>query len=173
MEDSNLKNLLAITFLALLIAPNLLHAELSKDPTVTSSSQGIGVEAAEAKDPIMAEVFSVLPGMLIHGSGNYYAGDYKFGTKMLTMELFGAGLAMWGYDVIHQPENWGPYFGSNSQQAGYWIKAAGVAMMSISWIGDVATAGEAADSWNKDHALELQMDSFNGTGARLSLLAKF
>jgi hypothetical protein len=168
-----LKKLLAIALLAVLAAPNLLQAEPSKDPTVSASSQNIGDEEVEAKDPIMAEVFAVLPGVVIHGAGNYYAGDYKFGTKMLTMEIFGSGLALWGYDVIHQPENWGPYFGSNSQQAGYWIKAAGVGMMCISWIGDVATCGDAADSWNKDHALELQMDSYNGTGARLSLLAKF
>jgi hypothetical protein len=168
-----LKKFLAIALLALMAAPNLCQAEPGKDPTVSGSSQGIGDEELEAKDPIMAEVFSVLPGIVIHGSGNYYAGDYKFGTKMLTMEIFGSGLALWGYDVIHQPENWGPYFGSNSQQAGYWIKAAGVAMLSISWIGDVATSGAAADSWNKDHALELQMDSFNGTGARLSVMAKF
>jgi hypothetical protein len=168
-----LKKLLAIALLSVLAAPSWLAADASKSPTVSTGSQGIGDEEIEAKDPIMAEVFAVLPGIVIHGAGNYYSGDYKFGTKMLTMEIFGTGLALWGYDVIHQPENWGPYFGSNSQQAGYWIKAAGVAMMGISWIGDVATAGDAADSWNKDHALELQMDSYNGTGARLSLLAKF
>jgi hypothetical protein len=46
-------------------------------------------------------------------------------------------------------------------------------MVLISWIGDIATASEAADSWNKDHALEMQMDSFDGTGAKLTLVAKF
>lgn len=168
-----MKKLYSIALLLLLAPAVGAPAETIKDSSLRATSQSIGDEEIEPKDPFMAEIFSVLPGAVFHGSGNFYAGDTRFGTKMLTMEILGGGLSMWGYNVIHQPENWGPYFGDNSQQAGYWIKAAGVGMVLISWIGDIATASEAADSWNKDHALEMQMDSFDGTGAKLTLVAKF
>lgn len=168
-----MKKLLAIGVFLALAWPSQGICEPSKDPSIRATSQSIGDEDVEPKDPFMAEIFSVLPGVVFHGSGNLYAGDYEFGTKMLTMELFGAGLSLWGYDIIHSPNDWGPYFGDNSQQAGYWIKAAGVGMIIISWVGDVATASGAAESWNKDHAIDMQLDSFNGTGARLTLLAKF
>lgn len=136
-------------------------------------SQTIGDEDVEPKDVYMATIFSILPGIVFHGSGNYYAGDYNFGTKMLVMEIFGGGISIWGYNIIHQPQHWGPYFGNNTPQAGYWIEAAGVAMLCVSWVGDVATAAEATESWNKDHQLEFQMDTMDGTGARLTLMAKF
>jgi hypothetical protein len=168
-----LKKLFILALPLLLALAAGAPAETVKDPSLKATSQSIGDEEVEPKDPFMAEVFAVLPGVAFHGSGNFYAGDTKFGTKMLTMEILGGGFAMWGYNIIHQPDNWGPYFGANSQQAGYWIKAGGVAMVLISWIGDIATASEAADSWNKDHALELQMDSLDGNGAKLTLMAKF
>jgi hypothetical protein len=152
--------------------PLLLAAEtINSGPSKVN--QNIGDEDVEPKDVTMATIFSVLPGVLFHGAGNYYAGDYQFGTKMLVMEIFGGGLALWGYNVIHSPQNWGPYFGNNTPQAGYWIKAAGVGLLAVSWVGDVSTAAGAADSWNKDHQLEFQMDTFNGTGARMTLAANF
>lgn len=167
-----MKKILSIALLLLLTQAPWARADMIGN-SGQGGAQSIGDEELEPKDPLMAEVFAVLPGLVFHGSGNFYAGDAHFGTKMLTMEMFGGGMAVWGYNIIHQPDNWGPYFGSGSVQAGYWIKAAGVAMIVVSWIGDVATASQAADDWNKDHSLELQMDSLDGNGAKLTLLAKF
>lgn len=146
---------------------------LAQAPTLEQNEQNqggesIGDEDTQAKSPYMATMFSVLPGVIFHGMGNFYAEDYDFGTEMLVMEILGAGVSVWGYNVIHEPSHWNAYFGHDSQQAGYWIKAVGVGMLSISWVGDVATAPGAAEQWNKDHQLELQMDSFNATGVRLT-----
>lgn len=170
-----MKKLLTLLFISLLALPGQgFSAPQGQDSALRSSaSQSIGDEEVEPKDPFMATVFSIMPGLVFHGAGNFYAGDHEFGTRMLVMEILGGGLALWGHNMIHQPDNWGPYFGNSMPQAGYWVKAAGVGMMAISWIGDVATAPEAADTWNKDHALQFQMDSYDGTGARLMLASKF
>jgi hypothetical protein len=155
------------------VTPSLSLA--AEDPAVRPGHRNIGDEELEPKDPALATTFSVLPGVLIHGFGSYYAGDYEWGNKMLVMEIIGGGIALWGFNMVHSPENWDPYFGGaeNSKQAGYWIKAGGVTMLALSWVGDVAYASEAADSWNKDHQMQFQMDSFNGTGARLMLASRF
>jgi hypothetical protein len=170
-----LKKLFLLLLLAALYAvPNSAFA-VPDDPTARASNRAIGDEEIEPKDPALATVFSVLPGIVFHGSGNYYAGDYEWGNKMLVMEIIGGGIAIWGHSLIHESSNWDPYFGSdqNSQQAGYWIKAGGVAMIFASWVGDVATASDAADSWNKDHQMQFQMDSYNGTGVRMALGTSF
>jgi hypothetical protein len=170
-----LKKLFLLLLLAALsAAPNCAFA-MPDDPAARASNRNIGDEEIEPKDPVLATTFAVLPGIVFHGFGNYYAGDYQWGNKMLVMEIIGGGIALWGHSLIHESSNWDPYFGSdaNSQQAGYWVKAGGVTMLVVSWIGDVAYASEAADSWNKDHQMQFQMDSFNGTGLRLAFAGKF
>lgn len=171
-EGTVLRKLLFAAILLVFGLPSFASAAsvLSQN---TGASQRIGDEDVEPKDPLMATVFSILPGMVFHGSGNLYAGDYENGTRMLVMEIFGGGIALWGHNIIHQPENWGPYFGDNVDQAGFWIKAAGVGLVCVSWVWDVATAPGAADEWNKDNQIRFQMDSYDGTGARLALATNF
>lgn len=169
---------LALSWPALAVAADqaydllLASSDVNMGPAA-KGAQNIGDEDIEPKEPYMATIFSILPGIVFHGSGNYYSGDYEFGTKMLVMEIFGGCTSIWGYQVIHYPQHWGPYFGNDTPQAGYWIEAIGVGLLCVSWIGDVATAADAAESWNKDHQLEFQMDTMDGKGARLTLLAKF
>jgi hypothetical protein len=137
-----------------------------------AQSQNIGEDEVESKDPLLATVFSIMPGIVFHGFGNFYAGDYDNGTRMLTMEILGGGLAIWGHNVIHNQGNWSVYFGDQTPSAGYWIKAAGVGMMAISFIWDVSTAGEAAQSWNRDHQINFQMES-REDGLQLALSKRF
>lgn len=137
-----------------------------------AKSQTIGADEAEGKDPMLATVFAILPGVVFHGFGNFYAGDYEFGTRLLVSELLGAGIALWGHNVIHNSSDWTPYFGDSSQQAGYWIKAIGVTLICASWIGDVSTASEAAQSYNKDHQIQFQLES-RYDGVQLALTGHF
>ena len=123
----------------------------------------ISDEEIKGKDPMLATVFSLLPGCVVHGFGNYYAGDYDFGTRMLITELVGGAVWAWGEHIIHNPQDWTAYWGESqdytTQQAGYWITAGGVALFLLSWLGDVATAHRAADSYNQDHQIEFQLDT--------------
>lgn len=135
-------------------------------------SQTIGDEEAEGKDPLLATVFAVLPGIVFHGFGNFYAGDYDIGTRCLVAEVIGVGIAFWGYNIIHESSNWGPYFGNNTDQAGYWIKAGGVTLIAASWIYDLATAAESAQSFNKDHQIQFQLEG-RYDGVQLALAHKF
>ncbi len=124
-------------------------------------SGNISESDIHGKDPIVATMFAVLPGVFVHGFGNYYAGNYSFGNHMLAMEIFGAGVSLWGYQLVHNPGAWSSYFGGddNTQQAGYWIKAGGLGLMVLSWIGDVATASDSAIQYNRDHELNFKLES--------------
>ena len=148
-------------------------AGMSSKFKYTGAQSAIGDEEVEGKDPLTATLLAVVPGVLIHGFGNYYAGDYEFGTRMLVAQVLGTSLALLGYNIIHQPENWGPYFGGEVPQAGYWIKAGGMVLLVLSWVGDLATASDAAESYNKEHSYQFQLDSYNDSGARLMLSSRF
>ena len=133
-------------------------------------------EDIKGKDPMLATVLAVLPGVVIHGFGNFYAEDFDFGTKMLITEIVGIGIWAWGTNVVNQPDNWIPYFGGSHEhtieQAGYWITAAGVGLFALSWLGDLATAHKAAASFNREHSLQFQLDARLGAPT-LSLTAHF
>jgi hypothetical protein len=80
---------------------------------------------------------------------------------MLAMEVVGVGVSIWGYALIHNPSSWNRYFGGNdnTQQAGYWVKMGGMGFIILSWIGDLATASDAAIQYNRDHQLNFQLES--------------
>jgi len=159
--------ILALLMVLGLAGNQVLHAQANDDqpyrPDYRYSgpqSAQISEDEASGKDPIMATMFALLPGVAIHGFGNYYAEDYTFGNHMLAMEILGGGLAWWGYGLIHQPDSWNHYFGDNGTtiQAGYWVKASGLALIVLSWVGDVATASDAAAQYNSEHDLHFKLE---------------
>jgi hypothetical protein len=134
-------------------------------------SSSISEDEAQGKDPILATVFSILPGVLLHGMGNYYAENFEWGNRMLVMELFGAGIGIWGYAMRNNPDGWQRYFGGNDNtiQAGYWVEAAGMGFIVLSWVGDVATASDSAVQYNRDHQLNFQFETMlDRPGVRLT-----
>ncbi len=158
-----------IALLAFLCTHPAQAAEFKYSGPQTSS---IGDDQVEGKDPLLATVFSVLPGMVFHGFGNFYAGDYEMGSRLLVTEIVGITTAVWGHHVIHQESDWTQYFGEHTPQAGYWIKLAGVSLICISWIADITTAHEAADSYNKDHQIQFQLEG-RLDGMQLALTKRF
>jgi hypothetical protein len=143
---------------------SLLAAASSPSLGGDAQSQNIGEDEVEPKKPILATFFAVLPGLFIHGFGNFYAQDFDDGTKMLTMEVIGGGICLFGYNVIHYPDNWGPYFGDSTPQAGYWIEAGGWTLITASFIWDLVTAGQEAESYNEDHDINFHIETReNGT----------
>lgn len=131
-------------------------------------------EEVKGKDPILATGLAVLPGLLIHGFGNYYAEDYGFGNRMLVMEISGLGLSLWGYGLVHNPEAWQKFFGGadNTEMVGYWVKAGGVGFLVLSWLGDLATASDAAIQYNHEHQINFQLDTFRD-GPRMMMSYRF
>jgi hypothetical protein len=178
--------ILGLLMACTLLGSQTLHAAVSERNSESApyrpdyrysgpQSSQISEDEAKGKDPIMATVFAVAPGIVIHGFGNYYAEDYDFGNRMLAMQIFGSGLAVWGYSLMHNPNSWERYFGGadNTQQAGYWVKAAGVGFMVLSWIGDIATASEAAQQFNRDHQINFRLESRLDTSPKLALAMDF
>ena len=58
----------------------LLAADTEANQGESPSGQNIGEDQVVPKDQYMAVLFSVIPGLLFHGSGNFYAENYGFGT---------------------------------------------------------------------------------------------
>ena len=167
--------------LILLLNSSPLRAEAGKIYTPSyrySGPQGSSIadEDVVGKDPLLATVFSILPGVVVHGFGNYYAENYDFGTRMFITELVGIGLWAAGTNIVQQPENWEPFFGGSHehsiQQAGHWVTAGGITLFVLSFLGDLATAHKAAESYNKDHQLHFQLETHLGAPT-LALVARF
>lgn len=145
----------------------------SNGVSLNDQSQSIGEDEVKPKSPILATFFSVIPGAIVHGAGNFYAGDYDDATTMLTMEICGGGIALWGYNIIQFPQNWGPYFGDSTGQAGYWIEAGGWTLIITSFIWDVTTSGKEVISYNNDHAVNFDLQSRGDGRTELALNAHF
>lgn len=165
-----MKHILPLAALILLVSASsqLMSASSSNDSPYKPKyrytgpqSGSISEDEAQGKDPILATVFALLPGVFLHGTGNYYSENFEFGNRMLAMEILGVGVSVFGYSLMHNPDGWQKYFGGNdnTMQAGYWVKAGGITMLVISWIGDLATASDSAIQYNRDHQLNFQLES--------------
>jgi hypothetical protein len=57
-------------------------------------------------------------------------------------------------------------------RAGQWVRAGGIGLVIVSFLGDLATAHKAAESYNKDHQLQFQLETRLGQPV-MSLTARF
>lgn len=93
-----------------------------------------GPAAAEEPEPCprpLAVVASVVPGVLLHGSGHWVAGDKKTAKRLLTWQGIGMGLAALGGITI------GVTGGAEEAMPGLVLLVPGGGLVVASWLADI------------------------------------
>ncbi len=131
----------------------------------------------EPKDPIMATVIAIGPGLLVHGWGQFYSEDYKtglllFGTEFASLVTLGIG-----YIEYSSPSNLTTMGGNNNtvQRAGETVMIVAGVLFVASWLSDISMAGGAARQYNIEHGLEfkMQQESYNNSTMFLTYNYRF
>lgn len=86
----------------------------------------------------MAAFYSVIPGVLVHGSGHFYAGDARMGARLLGAEAAG-GLLISGSVVLTM---------AGAQTAAGFAVLSGAILFVGSWAYDVIGAPLAVQKYN-------------------------
>ena len=130
----------------------------------------------EPKDPIVATVVAIGPGLLVHGFGHYFTEDYKMGMWLTGLELLSIGMMTFGALENTNADMFLLFSGSRSasQTSGAWIFAAGFFTFVGTWLADIFTAGDSARQYNLEHNLEFKMQQEAlGQDTQLALIYKF
>lgn len=109
----------------------MLTLALAIPATVTAATA-----RPDTRSPSMAFAVAAVPGSLVHGLGNYYAGERKTAGILFTMEMFGIGLFL----VDHE---------HTDRATGGGTALIGGALFVGSWLYDVMSAPEAAERHNR------------------------
>jgi hypothetical protein len=104
------------------------------------------LDSLKLKDPNMALLYAVIPGVLIHGSGHFYAGKTKTGAVLLGSELVGGtffsiGVVGKGMSQLEGGEPW---------KYGNVFMAFGGFLFFGSWIYDIIGAPLAVQRENRE-----------------------
>lgn len=103
---------------------NFMFAQQLKDSTEVEFPNSL-----KHKSPYMAVFYSVIPGVLVHGSGHFYAGKGGTGTTLLGLEAAGALLLYFGSLSAFQ----GSSHQNDTDAMGY----IGLALFAGSWVYDI------------------------------------
>jgi TM2 domain-containing membrane protein YozV len=103
---------------------NLLLSQHMQD-----SSKQWSPHSLKLKSPYVAVFYSVIPGVLVHGSGHFYAGKGGTGTTLLGLEAAGALLLYFGSLSAFQ----GSSHQNDTDAMGY----IGLALFAGSWVYDI------------------------------------
>jgi len=104
------------------------------------------------KSMVSGELCALVPGLLVHGAGHFYAGDLQRGWTLLGIEAAGLGCIAYG--------NRGD---SDIRSA---VALTGVALYFGSEIWDIIFTPEKVKRWNLEHRLQTKgifQDSLDGT----------
>jgi hypothetical protein len=114
----------------------------------------------EPKDPILATVIAIGPGLLAHGFGNFYAEDYRMGLLLFGTEVVSLGIIGVGYVIYKGPSNFTSIGGNidEAQRGGLVTLLCGIGLFALSWVADIVTAGRAAEQFNTENHLEFKMN---------------
>jgi TM2 domain-containing membrane protein YozV len=93
------------------------------------STQPHSLPSLKLKSPYMAAFYSVIPGVLVHGSGHFYAGKEGTGSALLGLEAAGVLLLYFGSLSAFQ----GSSHQNDTDAMGY----IGLALFAGSWVYDM------------------------------------
>ncbi len=153
--------MLLVCFLWAITYPSTIQAYVSKNGLINPNQQrysgflfapqmGDSVKVARAdsiklKDPKMAVLYSVIPGILVHGSGHFYAGKTKTGYWLLGAEVAGAAIVyvsvLAGYAASEA--------GEVGTVAGFGVLGGGLLFVG-SWVYDVVKSPIAVKKQNEE-----------------------
>ncbi len=119
----------------------------------------------EPKDPILATVIALGPGLLAHGFGQFYAENFRMGLLLFSLELISLLTIGIGYLEYSNPANFTIVGGNEGEvkHAGAIVMAIGVTGFIATWFADIALAGRSAEQYNIEHNLKfkIQQESNN------------
>ncbi len=135
-------------------------------PVFSQTSDVVIDEAIlEPKDPILATVIAIGPGLLAHGFGHFYSEDYRMGLTLFGTEVISLITIGVGYLITATPNNFTSIGGNTDtvKRGGLITLFSGVALFAIGWVADIAMAGRAAEQYNIEHNLEfkVQQESYD------------
>ena len=147
------KRLISISLITIILSLMIV-------PAVSAMSDVVIDETIlEPKDPILAMVVAIGPGILAHGFGNFYAEDYTMGMLLFGLEVVSLVVISVGYVTYTSPDNF-TEIGGNTDEAsrgGLLTLVSGVALFAATYLVDIVTAGGAAEQYNKEHNLEFKL----------------
>jgi hypothetical protein len=103
-------------------------------------------DSLKLKSPNLALTYAVIPGVIVHGAGHFYAGKKKTGAVLLVTGVAGAALATvsgFGQGLSHMDG------GNSAPDFGYFLMAAGFGLFLGSWVYDMVGAPLAVQKYNK------------------------
>jgi hypothetical protein len=118
----------------------LLFAQQMEDSVKAES-----LDSIKLRDPRMAALYAIMPGMLVHGSGHFYAGEKTTGWVLVAGEIL--SLAMLTYSIgvgIGKSTD-----GATSNGSSEVVGVVGVALFMGTWIYDVIGAPLAVEKQNR------------------------
>ncbi|MGB8657848.1 MAG: P13 family porin [Candidatus Zixiibacteriota bacterium] len=121
--------------------------EFSFHQQADSSVRKESADSLKLKDPRMAVFYAVIPGIIVHGSGHFYAGKTKTGAALLGSELVGGALAFVGAVGKGMSEMDG---GQSTWEAGDVLMVTGTILFVGSWLYDLIGAPLALQKRNEE-----------------------
>lgn len=152
-----MKRILCLALTAILtlniIPASMFAANYSSDVVIDET-------ILEPKDPILATVIAIGPGLLAHGFGSFYAEDYRMGLTLFGVEIVSLVVIGTGYAIYRSPENFTSIGGTydTAQRGGYLTLLCGLGLFTASWVADIVLAGRAAEQFNIEHQLEFKLN---------------
>jgi hypothetical protein len=129
----------------------LLFAQEMEDSVKAES-----LDSVKLRDPRMAVLCAIIPGVLVHGAGHSYAGQHTTGAILLGSEVIGGSLLfIGGLSGLEK---------TSATMTGALLMLAGGVLFVGSWAYDLVGAPAAVNKENekllgkKSVALELQLD---------------